>query len=746
MSLQFASHFVPRGAPAESLFEWSHRSSRILNAKGEQIFFQDAVEAPTSWSDLAVDICASRYFRRTLVPGTGRETSVRQMVHRVTRTLRSEGLRSGYFASGADADIFEQELKYILLSQKAAFNSPVWFNLGLFHEYGMVTNGGNFRFFPEHGSVLEVGNNFAWPQVSACFILSAQDDLMQIFDLLKTEARLFKYGSGTGSNFSNLRGSVETLRGGGRSSGLISFLEVYDRAAGATKSGGTTRRAAKMVCLDADHPDILEFIQWKKIEEIKAQVLIRAGYSSDMDGPAYRTVAGQNSNNSVRLNDVFFEALRNKAPWELRARTTGLVTQTIPATNLWEQLVEAAWFCADPGVQFASTIEKMNPCKTSGPIRASNPCSEYMFLDDSACNLSSLNLVAFFDSQNRFQMHEFEHVARLMFVAQDILVGMASYPTAPVAQNSYDFRPIGLGYANLGALFMRSGLGYGSEESLAWTESLTALLHAVAAQTSAELAHSLGAFPKFEINRSAFFEVIANHDASYAKLAKTPRSGPWAERAQQIWQRAVVDATKDGFRNAQWTVLAPTGTIGLLMDCDTTGIEPDFALSKVKKLTGGGHLTIVNQSVEPGLRALGYSQDKINFAVEALKRTNTLQGAIDSKDLPVFDCAANDSAGRSLPVAAHLRVVEAAQKFLSGAISKTVNLPTTATVEDVGELYMKAHAMGLKSISVYRSGSKWGEPLSSAGTTAPRCSECGYPTVSTGGCYRCLNCGHAESC
>jgi ribonucleoside-diphosphate reductase alpha chain len=746
MGLGFAPFFVPRGGDAESLFEWSRRASRIVNANGVEIFSQNNVEAPRQWSDLAVDISASRYFRRTSVAGQNGEDSIRQMVHRVAHTLRDEGFRRGYFLDAASANAFEQDLKFILLSQRAAFNSPVWFNLGLFHEYGITTNGGNFRYFPEHNAVLEVNNNYAWPQVSACFILSAKDDLMEIFNLLKTEARLFKYGSGTGSNFSNLRGSSELLRGGGRSSGLISFLEVYDRAAGATKSGGTTRRAAKMVCVDADHPDILEFIQWKKTEEIKAQVLIRAGYSSDMDGPAYRTVAGQNSNNSVRLSDEFFMALQGQKTWELLARTDGRVTKVVPAQTLWDELVEAAWFCADPGVQFSSTIEMMNPCKASGTIRASNPCSEYMFLDDSACNLASLNLVAFFDKANTFQSAEFEHVARLIFVAQDILVGMASYPTPRVAQNSFDFRPIGIGYANLGALFMRSGLAYGSAESVAWTEGLTGLLHAVAAQTSVELAEHLGAFPQFENNRPCFFEVMQQHTEAYQKLPSAQRTAHWVERAQQIWFDAMTSADHHGFRNAQWTVLAPTGTIGLLMDCDTTGIEPDFALSKVKKLTGGGSLTIVNQSVEPGLRSLGYSTDKIAIAVKHLEVNGTLQGAIDPGHLAVFDCAANDSVGRSLQVDAHLNVVAAAQKFLSGAISKTVNLPSSATVEDVGKLYMQAHKMGIKAISIYRSGSKWSEPLSSSGAVAPRCSECGFSTVTTGGCYRCLNCGHAESC
>lgn len=720
---------------------------RIRTAQGSELFSQNDVEAPKDWSDLAVSIAASRYFRRMGDSEAQRESSIRDLAHRVVTTLRKFGRAWGYFASDAEAESFEQDLKFIIYSQRAAFNSPVWFNLGLFHCYGQRGSGGNFRFDLNAQRLEQVASNYEWPQVSACFILSAKDSLDGIFDLLKTEARLFKFGSGTGTNFSPLRAKGEALASGGTTSGLLSFLEVFDKAAGATKSGGVTRRAAKMVCLDADHPEVLEFIRWKQAEEQKAQALIQAGYSSDMDGPAYRTVAGQNSNNSVRLSDDFFEVLKSGGKWSLRARTSGAVVKEIPSRQLWTALVEAAWFCADPGVQFTSTIERMNPCKVSGAIEASNPCSEYMFLNDTACNLASVNLVRFLQDDGSFDVKAFEQTCRLLLIAQDILVSIASYPTPEVAERSVRFRPLGLGYANLGGLLMRLGIGYGQDESLPVVESVTALMHAVAGCVSADLARQHGPFAEYSLNQNSFVEVVETQGLNYAQLVSTPWTRDLIQRAQTLWKEVESAAATTGFRNAQWTVLAPTGTIGLLMDCDTTGIEPEYSLQKVKVFAGGGETILVNHSVAAGLKALGYAADQIDHSLLALQQSGTLKGTIADPHLPVFDCAVPDSSGRSLSTEAHLKVMQAAQKFLSGAISKTVNLPSTASVVDVEAVYLKAYQMGLKSISMYRAGSKWSEPLSSLReVSGPKCSECGAVTITTGGCYRCLNCGHAESC
>ena len=745
-----SSLFVPEGKDPENMVSWSRRDSKILNAAREEIFSQAQVEAPVFWSPLAVDIAASKYFRRTQVPKTERETSIRQMVDRVVRTIVEEGERRGYFASASIGQIFAKELKYILLTQRAAFNSPVWFNLGLSHQYGIKTSGGNFRYFPEKNAVQEIASNYDWPQASACFILSVNDDLMSIFDLVKTEARLFKFGSGTGTNFSPLRGRDETLESGAKSSGLMAFLDVFDRAAGATKSGGTTRRAAKMVCLDADHPEILEFIRWKMLEEMKAQALIREGYSSEMEGAAYKTVSGQNSNNSVRISDEFIHALKTGEMWPIRERKTGKVIRNLSAELIWNEIAEAAWYCADPGVQFSATIENMNPCKVSGAIQASNPCSEYLFLNDSACNLASLNLVAFLDANQNLDIEAFCHTARTVFLAQDILVGLASYPTAEVAENSHAFRPLGLGYANLGAFLMRQGVAYGSAAAVEWTEAITALMHATAGMTSAELARGMGPFQEFQKNQKSFFDVMRVHQKSYDELRGFRQIEPVriAQKAMCIWEEMMVTAQTFGVRNAQWTVLAPTGTIGLLMDCDTTGIEPDFSLFKTKKMFGGGHVILVNQSVEAALKKLGYTEEKIPTLLAHLEENRTFVGALPEEHLAVFDCAGEDSAGRSLSVESHLNVVAAAQKFLSGGISKTVNMKNSSTKQEVSELFLRAHGMGIKCLSIYRAGSKASEPLSvdAKSTASPRCSECGSQTVSTGGCYRCLNCGHAESC
>ncbi|NDG84899.1 MAG: vitamin B12-dependent ribonucleotide reductase [Proteobacteria bacterium] len=782
---------------------WRRGDSSLRDSSGKMIFEMKGIEVPETWSQLALDILASKYLRRTGVPGpdsqTGSETSVKQAITRITGSIRRQGEAQGVF-SGADAEAFEAELQFLLLHQMAAFNSPVWFNVGLFDSYGISGTGESFRYDPEKGQVVPVANPLEFPQASACFIQSLQDDLMAIFDLVKNEAKIFKYGSGTGTNFSNLRGRQEKLSGGGLSSGLLSFLEVLDRSAGATKSGGTTRRAAKMVCLDMDHPEITDFIEWKAREEEKARALIAAGYGADFNGEAYKTVSGQNSNNSVRVTDEFMNTVLEDGEWKTRARTDGAVIETLKARDLWRKIAESAWSCADPGIQFDSTIQRWHTCKSSDPIRASNPCSEFMFLDDTACNLASINLLKFVSHAGDFDTEGFAHAIRILIVAQEILVGMSSYPTEKIAKNSHDFRPLGLGYANLGAFLMVKGLPYDSREGRDWAAALTALLTGEAYSVSAELAERAGAFSGFTGNRDSMLEVIGMHSAAAERLAATV---PVADAARAAWKRAVERGARFGFRNSQVTVLAPTGTIGLLMDCDTTGIEPDFALVKFKKLAGGGVFKIVNQSVPLALRNLGYDEKTVKVIVafvtgapdfkiapgmmnetallskgftasdlrqiessipsafhltdafaperlgprmierlglagfagsgrELLGRLRipdaeiesshrvlcgsmTLEGApgLDPAHLAVFDCAnpCGPYGVRFISPFGHLSMMEAVQPFLSGAISKTVNLPEGTSVAEIEALHLMAWKMGLKSIAIYRDGSKSSQPL-----------------------------------
>ncbi len=795
---------------------YERRSSTISNPDGSIVFKMEGAEVPSSWSQLATDILISKYFRKAGLFGdkdTG-ETSVRQVVHRLAHTIRTAGSR--YFATKADADTFEAELSYLLVNQFGAFNSPVWFNLGLWHEYKIPGSGGNWAWDEEAGTVTETKTAYERPQCSACFIQSAKDDLMSIYDLVKSEARLFKYGSGTGSNFSAIRGKQEKLSGGGTSSGLMSFLEVLDRAAGATKSGGTTRRAAKMVCLDMDHPEISGFIGWKASEEKKAHALIAAGYSSDFNGEAYHTISGQNSNNSVRVTDEFMHAALAGAKWQTRFRTTGEVCETLDAKDLWRQVADAAWNCADPGVQYDSTINKWHTCPNTGRINASNPCSEYMFLDDTACNLSSVNLTKFLRDDGSFDIEGYRHACRVFFVAQEILVDLSSYPTAQIAKNSHDYRPLGLGFANLGSLLMSIGVSYDSRDGRAIAAALTAIMCGHAYRASAEMAEAMGPFPGFTKNREPMLRVMRMHrEAAYSidrdacRLPGEPRATPGNlyMSACEDWDEAVRLGEAHGYRNAQATVLAPTGTIGLLMDCDTTGIEPDFALVKFKKLAGGGYFKIVNQTVPHALRRLGYAESDVQEIVAYISGTNTLltapninrrtlkekgftdaelakvEGAIpgvfdiDSafatwilgedtydrlgatkdlrtkgfsllehlgftraqieqaqdviigrmtiegapylrkEDYSVFDCAnrCGKYGQRFLAPMAHVRMMAATQPFLSGAISKTVNLPKDATIEDVQEIYEQGWRLGLKAVALYRDGCKASQPLSSTG-------------------------------
>jgi ribonucleoside-diphosphate reductase alpha chain len=795
---------------------YERRSSTISNPDGSIVFKMEGAEVPATWSQLATDILISKYFRKAGLYGdkdTG-ETSVRQVVHRLAHTIRTAGDR--YFATKVDADTFEAELSYLLVNQFGAFNSPVWFNLGLWHEYKIPGSGGNWAWDEGTATVVETKTAYERPQCSACFIQSAKDDLMSIYDLVKSEARLFKYGSGTGSNFSAIRGKQEKLSGGGTSSGLMSFLEVLDRAAGATKSGGTTRRAAKMVCLDMDHPEISGFIGWKANEEKKAHALIAAGYSSDFNGEAYHTISGQNSNNSVRVTDEFMHAALAGAKWQTRFRTTGEVCETLDAKDLLRQVADAAWSCADPGVQYDSTINRWHTCPNTGRINASNPCSEYMFLDDTACNLSSVNLTKFLRDDGSFDIEGYRHACRVFFIAQEILVDLSSYPTATIARNSHEYRPLGLGYANLGSLLMSLGVSYDSRDGRAIAAALTAIMCGHAYRASAEMADAIGPFAGFSKNREPMLRVMRMHrEAAYSidrdacRLPGEPRATPGNLylSACEDWDEAVRLGEAHGYRNAQATVLAPTGTIGLLMDCDTTGIEPDFALVKFKKLAGGGYFKIVNQTVPHALRRLGYREGEVQEIVAYVSGTNTLltapninrrtlkekgftdaelakvEGAIPgvfdldsafatwilgedtydrlgaTKDFrtkgfsllehlgftraqieqaqdvivgrmtiegaphlrrdhyAVFDCAnrCGKYGERFLAPMAHVRMMAATQPFLSGAISKTVNLPNDATVEDVQTIYEQGWRLGLKAVALYRDGCKASQPLSASG-------------------------------
>ena len=633
---------TPTGEPTELVYE--RRSSIITNPDGSIVFKLEGAEIPSGWSQLATDIVISKYFRKAGLHGDAKqgERSVRQVVYRIANTIRGAGEKfGGYFATKADADAFEAELSFLMVHQVGAFNSPVWFNCGLWAQYGITGSGGNWAWDPStvNGAnakggpsvITETKNAYERPQCSACFIQAAADDLMGIYDLVKAEARLFKYGSGTGSNFSSIRGRQEKLSGGGTSSGLMSFLEVFDRAAGATKSGGTTRRAAKMVCLDMDHPEILDFINWKVREEKKAHALIAAGFSSDFNGEAYKTIAGQNSNNSVRVTDDFMKAALAGGKWQTIMRTTGAVCDTYDAKDMWRQVAEAAWHCADPGVQYDSTINRWHTCPNSGKINASNPCSEYMFLDDTACNLASINLTKFLredgDGRQSFDVDGFRHACKIFFMAQEILVDLSSYPTKDIARNSHDYRPLGLGYANLGSLLMQMGVPYDSTEGRAIASALTAIMCGKAYAASAEMASTKGAFVGFAKNREPMLRVMNMHrDAAY-QINRDACPSDLYKAACEDWDAAVRLGEQHGYRNAQATVLAPTGTIGLLMDCDTTGVEPDFALVKYKKLAGGGYFKIVNQSVPGALKKLGYSASESQEIVAYVTGTNTLLGA-----------------------------------------------------------------------------------------------------------------------
>ncbi|MDA8653438.1 vitamin B12-dependent ribonucleotide reductase [Candidatus Actinomarina sp.] len=838
--LKVTRKYTSNGDPYNGIV-WEKRTSKIANPDGSVVFEMENVEIPSTWSQVATDIMVSKYFRKAGVPQIddegntlkdengdtilGSETSSRQVFDRLAETWRHWGETTGYFATKDDAQAFEDELKYMLATQMAAPNSPQWFNTGLNHKYDLTGPKQGFWYVdPKSGELVEADDSYSRPQPHACFIQSIDDDLVNeggIMDLWVKEARLFKFGSGTGTNFSNLRGEGEKLSGGGVSSGVMSFLKIGDRAAGAIKSGGTTRRAAKMVILDLDHPDIETFIEWKAIEEDKARALIAAGYPADFNGEAYATVSGQNSNNSVKVPTEFLTAIEEDGDWDLIARTDGSVMKTVKARELWKKVADAAWRCADPGVQYDTTINEWHTSPMGGRIRASNPCSEYLFLDNTACNLASLNLVKFYDDEKQeFDVVSYKHALRIWTIVLEISVEMAQFPSKEIAQGSYDYRTLGLGYANLGSLLMRKGIAYDSKLGRAIAGALTAMLTGEAYKTSAEMAGIVGTFPRYKENADNMLRVMNNHKKaaydsndyeglSHDLIAIDQELCPedLLAGAQQSWDEAVELGTKNGYRNAQATVLAPTGTIGLLMDCDTTGVEPDFALMKFKKLAGGGYMKIVNQSVGPALDALGYEANEvseiINYVIGSMSLENSpyvnkksliekglneedvakieaaLPGAFEiqhafnvfvlgeetlkglgipeeeytsfdfnlletlgysrneiaqanldicgtqkiegapylkEEHLDVFDCAnkCGKDGERFIHYMGHVRMMAAAQPFISGAISKTVNMPNEATIEDIEDCYFEAAKIGVKAIAIYRDGSKASQPLSSS--------------------------------
>ncbi|MDE3212162.1 MAG: vitamin B12-dependent ribonucleotide reductase [Bacteroidota bacterium] len=837
--LRFSRQFTRDGISPFELFEYDYRTSVIKNTTGEIVFQMDNVEVPKHWSQIATDILAQKYFRKAGVPqpdgSTGRETSVKQVAHRMAYCWKVWGERNDYFGSPEDAQVFYDELVYSILNQSCVPNSPQWFNTGLYEVYGISGKPqGHYFVDAKDGQLKKSTSAYERPQPHACFILSVEDDLVNeggIMDLWVREARIFKYGSGVGTNFSSIRGEGEKLSGGGTSSGLMSFLKIGDRAAGAIKSGGTTRRAAKMVCLDLDHPEIESFVNWKVEEEKKVGVLIDAGYSHDYEGEAYKTVSGQNSNNSVRIPNEFFKTLEMDGEWELKARSDGRTMKKVKAKKLWDDIIYAAWRCADPGTQYNTTINEWHTCPEGGPIRASNPCSEYMFLDNTACNLASVNLRRFFnEADNTFDVNGFEHTVRLWTVVLEISVLMAQFPSKEVAQLSYDYRTLGLGFANLGSMLMVSGIAYDSEPARGIAGAISAIMTGTAYRTSAEIASHMGPFARYEENKSHMLRVMRNHRAAaydamdaYEGIEIKPQGinakycpDYLLKAATKAWDDAVQLGEKYGYRNAQTTVIAPTGTIGLVMDCDTTGVEPDFALVKFKKLSGGGYFKIINQSVPQALKNLKYSdtqiEDIVNYAKghatlngaphinpaslsekgftgseiqslesamatafeigfafnvftlgeECLQRlgfsqeqynnfewsllealgfsesqieeantyicgTMTVEGAphLKPEHLPVFDCAnkCGKIGQRFIHHGGHIRMMAATQPFISGAISKTINLPNEATLSEIEDAYKLSWELGLKACALYRDGSKLSQPLSNKSDKKKKTSE-----------------------
>ncbi len=688
--LKIKRHFSKKGVHPFDEVEWELRSANITDEKGKVIFEQKDVEVPKTWSQTATNIVVSKYFHGVM--GTEqRERSVKQLISRVADTIYEWGKDMGYFASDDDADVFHSELLHLLVTQKMAFNSPVWFNVGIEPR----------------------------PQCSACFINSVSDSMESILDLAKTEGMLFKYGSGTGTNFSALRSGREKLSGGGTASGPVSFMKGYDSFAGVIKSGGRTRRAAKMVILDSDHPDIADFIKCKAEEEKKAWALIDAGYEGgfNVPGGAYDSVQFQNANHSVRVTDEFMQASLNDGTWTTKARKDGKPMDTYKAKDLMRMIAESTWICGDPGMQYDTTINKWHTSSNTARINSSNPCSEYMYLDDSACNLASLNLMKFRNSESEFDIESFRHAVDVTILAQEITVDNASYPTKPIERNSHDYRPLGLGYANLGALLMSRGLPYDGDAGRNYAAAVTALMHGEANLMSSKISKEVGPFQGYNRNEHPMLNVMRMHQAEAAKIKHDGVTEDLYLAAQTVWKE-VQDMGKEwGFRNGQVTVLAPTGTIGFMMDCDTTGVEPDIALVKYKKLVGGGVIKIVNQTVPEALTNLKYTESQVKDILAYIEAHDTIEGAphLKADHLPVFDCAFKPMNGsRSIHYMGHIRMMGAVQPFLSGAISKTVNLPHEATVEDIAQAYIESWKLGLKAVAIYRDGCKRSQPLSTS--------------------------------
>jgi ribonucleoside-diphosphate reductase alpha chain len=686
--LTIQPHFTVPGVHPFEKVAWEKRTAHITNSEGRVIFEQHNVEVPDFWSQTATNIVAQKYFYGS--PGSpDRETSVKQMIGRVTRAIADWGQKDGYFATDADGEGFYQELTYLMLTQKASFNSPVWFNVGT----------------PE---------KLEKPQVSACFINEVDDSMESILDLAKTEGLIFKYGSGAGVNLSPLRSSKEYVTGGGLASGPVSFMRGYDAFAGVIKSGGKTRRAAKMVILNIDHADIADFIRCKTTEEHKAQILINEGYSAE---DAYDSIFFQNANNSVRMTDEFMQAVIEDREWQTHLTLTGAVADTYKARDVLAMIAESTHACGDPGVQYDTTINAWHTCANTGRIDASNPCSEYMFLPNSSCNLASLNLAGFRRETGEFDAEAFQRAVHIMIIAQEILVDNAGYPTDPITANSHRFRPLGLGYTNLGALLMAAGLPYDSDAGRAYAAVVTALMCGQAYKTSALLAEIKGPFEGFEANRAPMLNVIRKHAAALHDLDRSLLSGDLAQAAQTVWDEAFELGRRCGYRNAQATVLAPTGTISFMMDCDTTGIEPELALVKYKHLAGGGTIKMINGTVAEALTTLGYAEDEQQSILTYLDTHDTIEGCptLRAQDLPVFDCAFAPKHGRRvIHHSGHIRMMAAVQPYISGAISKTINVPHAITPEAIADIYIEAWKLGLKAIAIYRDGSKQMQPLTTS--------------------------------
>lgn len=683
--LMFSRVYTTEGVHPFDEVEWEIRDATIASEGGEVVFEKNGLEFPTFWSQLATNVAVSKYFHRTR-PIPGGETSLKQLIDRVTQLIVDWGWQGKYFATENDRDIFHHELIYLLLHQNASFNSPVWFNIGIEEK----------------------------PQCSACFINSVEDQMESILDLAKTEGMLFKWGSGTGTNLSPIRSSREVLSSGGGCSGPVSFMKGYDAFAGVIKSGGKTRRAAKMVILNIDHPDIVEFIRCKADEEKKAWLLIDNGYDGSIDGEAYGSVFFQNSNNSVRVNDDFMKAVADDKEWSTHAVGDGRIMETHRARDLMNMIADAAHICGDPGIQFDTVVNDWNTCPMSGRINASNPCSEFMFLDNSACNLASLNLMRYRSEDGSFNMEHFQHSVDIMVTAQEIIVEGASYPTSEIGDNAKRFRPLGLGYANLGALLMSEGLPYDSENGRSYAAAITSILSGRAYLQSARIAEWVGAFADFSRNREFMLRVIGKHWENAKKIPADHLPSALWEASEKTWEEAYHLGEQCGFRNAQVTVLAPTGTIGFMMDCDTTGVEPDIALVKYKKLVGGGHMKIVNRTVPQALKVLGYDGTHVAEILDYMDKNDMIEGApgLRDKHLPVFDCAFKPRDGvRSIPYMGHIRMMGTVQPFISGAISKTVNMPTETTQEEIANTYIEAWKLGVKSVAIYRDGSKRTQPV-----------------------------------